>query len=362
MLELICDQTYTWDGVPADKSPYRNHGNAINTDGGSDGAEPGSGIIKFPHSNSRVRIEANPTSVWQRLTALKIEVLARVDPKAARLSVLVAGHGSFRLGLLEGALEARFDNATGSNNQVRSADAFSPDHKRHAVPDNKWVKLGFYHDGFAKMRLFIDDELVGEAIIEGGISPVLGLGVSIGNDVAQDGQQFPGEIDEVRIWRLDPKGMKREFLGRPYSQKTARCWQKEFGKVLEWMKKNPEQLHSLAQQIRITENSFLRSLYLLPDGEQAKLRAVLIAFDDLWFAGKIAGPEMEKVLCTWIALLRALGIDPSGDSAGNVLSAAIAELKIDPYDLLKCDPEIAAFLELLRKAVENCGKTKKVAL
>jgi hypothetical protein len=358
MLELICDQTYTWDGVPADKSPYRNHGSAINTDGAFDGAEPGSGMIKFPHPNSRVRIGPGPA--WQRLIALKVEVLARVNPQAARLPVLVAGHGSFRFGLLEGALEARFDNATGTNNQVRSAEAFAPDRKRHAVPANKWVKLGFYHDGFAKMRLFIDGELVGEAIIEGGIPPVQGLGVSIGNDVAQDGLQFPGEIDEVRIWRLDPKAMKREFLGRPYTHKTARCWQKQFETILDWMKKNPEQLHSLAQQIGITENSFLRSLFLLPDSEQAKLRAVLVAFGDLWFEGKIAGPEMEKVLCHWIALLRALGIDPEGGAAGTALLAAIAELKIDPSDLLKCDPEVAAFLELQRKAVENCGRTKKL--
>ena len=74
--------------------------------------------------------------------------------------------------------------------------------KYHPVPANRWVTLGFHHDGFAKMRLFIDDELVGEAIVEGGIPPVQGLGVSIGNDVDQDDLQFPGEIDEVRIWRL----------------------------------------------------------------------------------------------------------------------------------------------------------------
>jgi hypothetical protein len=40
MLELICHQTYTWDGTPADKSPYRNHGTGLNTGGSPDGAEP----------------------------------------------------------------------------------------------------------------------------------------------------------------------------------------------------------------------------------------------------------------------------------------------------------------------------------
>ena len=101
MLELICHQHYTWDGVPADKSPYRNHGSGINTGGAADGAEPGSGVITFPQPHSRVRIATGPA--WQPLTALKIEVLARVDPLAKRKPILVAGHGSFRFGLMEGA-------------------------------------------------------------------------------------------------------------------------------------------------------------------------------------------------------------------------------------------------------------------
>ncbi len=48
MLELICHQSYTWNGVPADKSPYRNHGSGLNTDGAADGQEPGSGVINIP--------------------------------------------------------------------------------------------------------------------------------------------------------------------------------------------------------------------------------------------------------------------------------------------------------------------------
>lgn len=355
MLELICDHHYTWEELAADSSPYRNRARALNTF-----SEPGGGVIKFPHPNSRVLIEAG--RAWNPMIALKIEVLARVDPRAARSPVLVAGHGSFRFGLLEGALEARFDNATNTNNYVRSDPAFAPDHKEHAVPANKWVTLGFHHDGFAKMRLFIDNELVGEAIVEGGIPPVQGLGVSIGNDVDQDALQFPGEIDEVRIWRLDPKAMKRRFLSRPYTPKEAQCWEKHFEKIIDWMKKNPEQRRSLAQQIGGAQDSFIRSLFLLPESDQAKLRAVLVAFGDLWSAGKIAGPEMEKVLCDLIALLRALGLDPGGGLANNALAATIAEMKIDSHDLLKCDPMMAAFLELLRSAEENCGKTTEVAL
>ena len=359
MLELICHQSYTWNGVPADKSSYRNHGSGLNTDGAPDGQEPGSGVITFPHPDSRVRI-ANGQG-WQPLIALKIDVLARVDPHARRWSRLVAGHDSFQFGILEGALEAQFNNTTGNNNYVRSADAFAPDHRYHPVPANKWVKLGFHHDGFARMRLFMDDELVGEAIVEGSIPPVQSLGVSIGNNVDSDNSQFPGEIDEVRIWRLDPKAMKREFLGRPYTHDEARCWQQHAEHLIDWMKKNPEQRSALARQIRAAQYSFIRALFLLPESDQAKLRAVLVAFGDLWFAGKIAGPEMEKVLCDWIALLRSRGLEPSSDPAHNNLTAALEALKIETHDVLTCDPKIAAFLDLFRSAVENCGKTPETA-
>jgi hypothetical protein len=350
MLELICDQHYTWDNLPADSSPYRNPASALNTF-----SKPGSGTIEFPHPNSRVLIKSG--QAWQPLIALQIEVLARVDPRAARSPVLVAGHGSFRFALAEGALEAQFNSATGHHNYVRSAAAFSPDCKDHFVPANKWVKLGLHHDGFAKMRLFIDNELVGEAVVEGGIPPVQGLGVSIGNHIDQDALQFPGEIDEVRVWRLDPMAMKRLLLGRPYTPEEARCWEKHVEKTIDRLRQHPEQRKLLAQQLRSEQRSLLRSLFLLPDSDQAKVRAVLAAFGALWFAGKIAGPEMEKVLCDWVSLLRALDLDSGSDPASSALDATVAEMKIDSHDVLQCDPKFAAFLTLLRKVLENCYKT-----
>jgi hypothetical protein len=356
MLELICDQTYTWEGLPVDRSPYENHGNAINTDGSFDGQEPGSGVIKFPHPDSRVLIA--PGIAWNPMTAMKIEVLAKVDPMARRNSILVAGQGSFSFGILEGALEAGFVNATNRNNYVRADSSFSPDNKFHPIPANKWVKLGFHHDGFAKMRLFLDDELVGEAIIEGSIPPVQSPGVSIGNGTNTNvgGLQFPGDIDEVRIWRLDPKAIKREFLGRPYTKETAECWQRHFEKIIHAVEENPEQLRALAEMIKNEQYSFLRSLFLLPDSDQAKLRAILYEYGELWFAGDIAGPEMEKVLCDWIATLRSLDIDPGGGPGQDALADALAQINIDSYGLLKCDPEIAGFLELMKSAVDKCGK------
>jgi hypothetical protein len=354
MLELICDQSYTWAGVPADKSPYDNNGTAINTGGSYDGVAPGSGTIAFPHPDSRVRIATG--GPWHSLVALRIEVLARLDPHARRVSVIVAGDGSFRFGIMEGALEAQIQNATGSNNYVRSDASFSPDHMHHPVPNQKWVKLGFHHDGFAKMRLLIEGELVGEAVIEGGVPPVQTLGVSIGNAVEVDSYQFPGEIDELRIWRHDPKALKRELLGRPHTPKMAGCWQRLFEKVADWTKHHPEQSRALTNQLDAARDAFVRALYLLPDSDQAKLRAALLAIKKLWFAGEIDGPAMESALCDWIALLRSFDIEPVDDPSYHALNAEFAKVGIDGHDLLKCDLKIALFLERMRKAAETCGQ------
>lgn len=359
MLELICHHHYTWNGLPADKSPYRNPATRFNTAGSADGWEPGSGMIWFPQPDSRVRIP--PGSAWQSLVALKIEVLARVDPTAKPLPMMVEGHGSFRFGLLEGALAAEFENGTGTNRFVRSAEAYAPDGKYHPVPTNRWVKLSMHHDGFARMRLFIDDELVGEAVIQGGIPPVQQLGVSVGNAATQDDRAFPGEIDELKIWRLDPRWMKREFLGRPYTREAAECWLQGYEAVRDWMASNPERRRSLGLQVGEWQRSFIRALFLLPDAEQARARAILAAFGELWFAGRIDGPEMAQVLCDWVALVRTLGFDPVSSAASTALTGAVADLKIDPRSILDCDPKIAAFIELLRDAAANCATTTEVA-
>jgi hypothetical protein len=78
--------------------------------------------------------------------------------------------------------------------------------------------------------------------------------------------------------------------------------------------------------------------------------------------GQDRGPELEKVLCDWIALLRSRGLDPSSDPAHNNLTATLGALNIETRDVLECDPKIAAFVDLFRNAIEHCGKTTEAAL
>jgi hypothetical protein len=351
MLELICRQRYRVAGVPTDLTPYRNHGTAVDAPG-VPGPNPGKDVIRFPNPDSRVKIGLGNLGAWAPLGALKIEVVARLDPRAGRTLGLAAGDGSFFFYVGETALEAIVFGPSG-NMHVRSADADSPDGRLHAVPTNRWATLGFYHDGFAKMQLSIDGRIVGEKTVAAGVPSVHAAGVAIGNTIA-DGNPLQGEIDEISIWRLDPNEMRREFLCRHYDAKEARCWEAIFRAIRAWAAAHPSQAKALFGLIDADLNNFARALFMLPAAEQATMRAILRDYVKHWCEGPIDGPQMGKVLHRWVSELHRLGLD----TVGNLDSGEISPL-LSGFDLkklnLQCDPAAIAFLELMRKAGETTG-------
>ena len=347
MLELICQQRYWVQGVPVDVSPYCNHGTAVDTTGvpGADGTHD---AIQFPNSDSRVAIGLSKFGAWAPLGALQIEVVARLDPKARLILPLVEGYGSFQFYVNQTALAA---SVTGSS-YVRSADEDAPEGKLHAVPANKWTTLGFYHDGYARAQLSIDGEIVGETTnVTGGVPPVQSGGVTIGNSFGGGGPLL-GSIDEVRIWRLDPNEMRREFLCRPYTAATARCWTALFLAVRAWITDNPSQAGALYGLIDSRMRTLIRGLFLLPAAEQAKARALLQEFAKLWCEGKIDGSQMHSVLRQWIADLRRLGLDPSGGLQSTDINDLLSGIDLQGLTL-DCDPEVIAFLRLIYKSLET---------
>lgn len=347
MLELICQQRYRVAGVPTDLTPYRNHGISIDA---SRAPGPHGDVIQFPNPDSRVAIGLGKLGAWAPLQALKIEVVARLDPSAGRVLGLAEGDGSFFFYVGETALEARVVGPSGSAMHVRSADADAPDGRLHAVPTNRWATLGFYHDGFARMQLSIDGRIVGEKIVSGGVPPVQAAGVAIGNSLG-DGNALHGEIDEVRIWRLDPNEMRREFLCRPLDAKTARCWEVIFRAVRAWIAGHPTQAKALIDIIEPRINSSIRGLFLLPAHEQIKARALLREYTSLWCEGRIEGSEMRSAVHRWFAELQRLGLDPAVDLPSAEIETLFSGINLRGLTL-DCDPAAIAFLQLMHKADE----------
>ncbi len=352
MLELICQQRYRVHGVPVDISQYANHGTAIDTTETSP-VDPQHKAIHFPNADSRVAVGLGTLGAWSHLVTLKIEVDVRLDTRAARTLYLVEGDASFRFDVMEDAIEAFVAGAAGPM-YVRSDQQYAPDGNMHKVPSNRWVTLGLWHDGFARMQLFIDGVLVGETIVNEGVPPVQAGGVSIGNTLS-GGIPMLGDIEEVRIWRLDPNEARREFMCRKMDAKTAGCWEAIFQAARAWISSDPTHAASLIKLLEAQQRSLIHSLYMLPPNQQARARAILSDYAQLWCEGRINGPKMRKVLQQWFAILGAMGIEPASDSAA--IKSLIEEIDLKKITL-NCDPKAVAFVKMIAKSFETSAGRK----
>ena len=80
-----------------------------------------------------------------------------------------------------------------------------------------------------------------------------GAGLSIGNALRSGGLSCNGEIDEVKIWRLNPRRIEDEFYARPMDRETAECWRRfrrEIEDAFRVTRTAPRQLGSLVKERR----------------------------------------------------------------------------------------------------------------
>jgi hypothetical protein len=333
MLELICQQLYRVGGVPVDLSPYRNHGSATDAPG-QFASELGHDVIRFPNADSLISIAVGQLGAWAPLGALRVEVTARLDPYASLELALVEGDSAFLF-----YVNQRFLAASLGVDYLRAADP---------VPANRWTKLVLDHDGFAKIRLFMDGKLVAEKLASGSVPSVQGSGVAIGNRLG-GGWPLKGEIDEIAIWRLDPNEMRREFLCRPFTAATARCWEDLIAAIRKWIASNPAQASSLIQLLQKQINDLVRGLYLLPEADQAKARSHLNELAKLWCSGNIEGHRMSEALRQWNKDIRQWGLPQPGGTAAEIQSLLSG---LDVSNLtLACDPAAIAFLQRIAAVV-----------
>jgi hypothetical protein len=349
VLEMICQQRYRELGIPVDVSPYRNHGAAAGTTAAA-GPAPGRGAIHFGTPASRVAIPLGEWGAWAPLVALKVEVDVRLDPAAARTQVLVAGEGSFQFAIEELAPAAVVTGPGGTQMYVRADGTFSPDGQLHKVPANQWVTLGLEHDGYARMLLRIDGVVVGQTIVNAGVPGVTGAGVSVGN-AAGGNVPIHGDLEELRVWRYDPRAMKRDFLGRPYSEETAHCWEDLFRALFQWMRDHPADADSLVRLLDAQRRALLHGLGLLPPAELDHLRKLGRHYENLWRQGRLGGREMTDVFVGFIRVVRAHGLDPTADPRWGELKALLRRIHLElPEADLDCDPEIRGLEKAIRRA------------
>jgi Concanavalin A-like lectin/glucanases superfamily len=344
--ELICHHTYKWQGLPVDLSPQQRNGRAQGAVFAENGAGAGSGTLRF---NGSARVSLPAGGAWTRLRAIKIECLARVTlgPGLPLARCLIEGDGSFSFGLMRDGPHPTlwlFAALTGTPQAGVSSFSDTPDGFPAAVPTNTWVTLALVHDGIDAMELYLDGAMIARRRgIERGVPGVGPVGVTIGNDFA-GGTPLRGEIDEIKVWRLDPHQRLRQFLARPMDEATADCWERYLLRVREALATNTKCARFPAEL-----EAFYRRALRIVVADQTKRNRLLDLrrrYDALWRAGEITGPEMRAVIRELHNLFEAAGlvIASDGEFDGLIQSDCMMQIAghVGAFD---CDPRFIAMFE-----------------
>lgn len=339
MWQLICHQTYKYRGIPVDLSGYDNHGQSTDVDFSPDGAASGSGALSFTRADSNVAIPVN--SSWRPLTGLYVECVMRIAGYRVQPRVLIAGDGAFLFQISQAGL---FATAGGSTLGLEVG---------RTVPLNAWTTVAFGHDGLTTMELYIDHQLMGRRTdLTTGVPGVAGGGIKIGNALAPDLQHvFDGEIDEVKVWRIDPLAMWHNFVQRPINSQQAACWAKFTTALAQAAAKNPDCARELMLGLRSALDRVVRAILAKGPAARAHFEKLHKRYLALWRGGEIHGPPMRELIGEFVAWLHGLGIFPEKDVGLVALAQSPCfQFMVDASGGM-CDEDFVALINIVAEAL-----------
>ena len=353
MWELICHHTYKAEGRPVDISRYDN---PAERSGGiflTDGVRAGSGALRFLTRTSHVLVSPSGPA-WHPLVAIKVELTARLTDPSMSSQILIEGDNSFGVFVKAQQLFAYFVGKSiypgmTSDGLSTYQDGIDPGYR---VQFGQWTVLTFVHDGLSQMRLYADGAPVTVArSVLSAIPPVGPKGVSIGNGLS-GGTPFGGDIDEVKVWRLDPYTNLRRWLSRPVDQATMDCWERFRASLDRAFEQYPDCALKLDAEFTAIMERLARAI--LDKGPESRQRFADVGreFDRLWRVGQVDGPEMAKLFADWTAWLRLVGISIDADPEVRALQSSVCfKLLFGAIDTLDCDPQYTALLKLIAGAL-----------
>jgi hypothetical protein len=373
MWELICHHTYDWHGLPIDRSVYDNHGEAHGVDVLPDGAAPGSGALRFK-SGSGISIPLRPPC--RPLRAVRVECVIRLTDPGLSLRPLIECPDSFLLVIYESYLVAvhtvrpgtpdvpfpvagpgfhRTFGYLGFHNDGVSTLTHGVGGQTYQVPLNRWVEVAFEHDGISAMRLYADGRLVAErGNVLAGVRSAGEAGLRIGDSNQYGGYEFiGGDLDEIKLWRHDPRSMWREFAQRPIDERAAACWHDFLLRIEELLRADPDCARLLLSGFNEIVLRMLRTIAAHGPGAVKHHKRYCDEYQRLWRAGTIDGPEMADLMQAWIAWMRSLGVIPEADAELQALLASDCFRRLwETSPGLACDARFAGMMDLFIQAAQ----------
>jgi hypothetical protein len=360
--ELICHHTYAgWNGFAVDLSDHDSHGVPQSKPDIlflNDASRAGSGAVGFPQEKSRLRIDtASPA--WGKLGGIRVEALVRRGKPKTHAQTVVAGHNSFSVFFRGGVLFASFHCPGKSTYPLQDSDTISPwEHGLGMpvvdVPDDRWVMVSFFHDGFDTMELAVDGvRIARRSGLLATIPPIGPLGLSVGNQPDQDNHFLNGEVDELKIWRRDSHHMEREFFARPTDKAVDDCWDRFFRELAAALDRNPDCRELIGKQLAETLDRLKRAVVAKGPETRERFFHTSDKYFALWRAGKLDHPDMARLFSDWCAWLRLVGVSIADDPGVRALADSDCLRRIlAEMSSMDCDPQVAALIDIIAR---SCG-------
>lgn len=352
MYQLILHHVYRKEAYAIDISGAENDGLVTAVSYLDDGVAPGSGALEFKSPHSRVRVPLNSKGLFEKLFALKIEITVRIDSFGQRRN-LVEGDDSFAFfvdpnGYLCGSYNGPQYAGGPPTWQGGNSRDNSPDLVPHTVPLNRWVTLRFEHDGYASLRLYIDDALVAaNYMLRSGVPPVVNTGVNIGNWTLSDAYPLDGAIDEVKIWRWDPDDGWGHFLGRDPDHCTAPYWQQLFDWLAEELRdpNRRDQILRLLLCLQEAQIEMVRQLRSKGETAIAENAQFSEAYRSLWQDQPLDSTAMKEWQQRWFDwLIGVVGKEAWNQFADQMQTCLIRSELLDRVPKFDCETEFAGYL------------------
>ncbi|BBX68638.1 LamG domain-containing protein [Mycolicibacterium psychrotolerans] len=354
--ELICHHTYKWAGTATDLSVYDSHGTTTGLEPSNfrqDGATPGSGAWRF-HATTRDGILIQPNAGWGPLVGVRVEFTARVNTVGFAVvgATLIDADNSFHIGEYQRHIGAKF-----RGDPVVYGPSWDWVVSGFQMKNGQWVRFVWEHDGLTEMRLTIEGAEIVRHLVLSGVPAVGPKGISIGNRL--DGKRpWTGDIDEVKVWRLNPHRVRNQFLGRSIDKETADCWARYVESMRAAFAKYPDCARQLTAGMRDAVNRSVREI--AAQGPETRQRTSELAgrYAELWATNDIDGTEMRQAISDLVTWLRLIGVQPDEDERTKELkSSRCWKLITGELAGLECDPKITAMIEMFADAGE-CGSQR----
>jgi hypothetical protein len=333
MWELICDLSFRWGTLAADASLWHCDGVTSDVAPASDGRG-----IQILGPASRVSIPQK--GPWLNMGG-GIRAEFTVNLTSTEGTFLDGGQSFgmyFGLGLLI---------AHGFGRDVINTYS-SP----IAVPTGRWTQLVFEHNGFNKMHLFIDGVEVATRPTINTVPGVEATGLSIANSLMPSSNAYlKGQVDTVRVWRLDPTARERNFLARPLTPELADCWAKFIRAVNDALKTNPRCARWLIDEIATLQGEMLQVLAKLSDAEINEFEQMCAEYQTLWRGGLLDSPQMKHLMAKFRNWLLAKGLISVSDPIfAQIMDNACFKALLGELEPMTCDPQATALIEAIAGA------------